>query len=347
MKSVLCLGLMLLALPTLGVERIFDFDAASVDRMPTGFRSLVAGPGKVGDWKIIENPSSSSASSIDSSVTNRFILAQTSKEPRANRIPILLFDEESFGDFKLTTRFKLESGIMEQAAGIIFRFQNESNFYLVQASAVAKKFRCFKVENGVIKPPIGPDLEIAAGVWHTLTVQCEGTRILCALDGNDAIKLVDNTARKSGKVGFCTQADTVGYFADARVNYTPRYPLAQVLVNDALQEFGRLLGLKIFAVRNDGESPVIIASNDRKEIGQAGGKIEQDVILAGRTYFGRDKESVTVTLPLRDRNGDSVAAVRVVMKSFPGQTEDNAQIRALPVIKMMQPRVQSLEALLE
>jgi hypothetical protein len=46
-----------------------------------------------------------------------------------------------------------------------------------------------------------------------------------------------------------------------------------------------------------------------------------------------------VTLPLRDRNGDSVAAVRVKMKSFKGQTEENAILRALPVVKQMQERV--------
>jgi hypothetical protein len=50
---------------------------------------------------------------------------------------------------------------------------------------------------------------------------------------------------------------------------------------------------------------------------------------------------------LRDRNGESIAAVRVVMKSFPGQTEDNAIVRAQPILKLMQPRVQSLETLLE
>jgi uncharacterized membrane protein YdbT with pleckstrin-like domain len=49
---------------------------------------------------------------------------------------------------------------------------------------------------------------------------------------------------------------------------------------------------------------------------------------------------------LRDRNGDSIAAVQVVLKSFPGQTQDNAVARALPIVKRMQAQVQSLEELL-
>ena len=52
-------------------------------------------------------------------------------------------------------------------------------------------------------------------------------------------------------------------------------------------------------------------------------------------------------LPLRDRNGDPIAAVQIILKSFPGQTEDNALLRARPIVSQMQPRVLSLDALLE
>jgi len=50
---------------------------------------------------------------------------------------------------------------------------------------------------------------------------------------------------------------------------------------------------------------------------------------------------------LRDRNGDAMAAVRVVMKSFPGQTEENAIIRAAPIVKALQEKIRSLEDLIE
>jgi hypothetical protein len=50
---------------------------------------------------------------------------------------------------------------------------------------------------------------------------------------------------------------------------------------------------------------------------------------------------------LRDRNGDIIAAVRVVMKSFIGQTEANALARATPIVREMQLRVQSFADLAE
>ncbi len=44
---------------------------------------------------------------------------------------------------------------------------------------------------------------------------------------------------------------------------------------------------------------------------------------------------------------DAIAAVRVTLESFPGQTEQNALVRTLPVIKQMQARVTTREDLLQ
>ena len=54
-------------------------------------------------------------------------------------------------------------------------------------------------------------------------------------------------------------------------------------------------------------------------------------VLSKRGYFyGKGSGEVVLTLPLHDNNGDKVAAVRLVMKSFVGQTENNALARAMP-----------------
>jgi hypothetical protein len=340
----------LMALPVCAAEKVFNFSEYPLDRCPSNFSSIVAGPGKPGEWKVILDevpPVLEPITPQARSVSKRSVLAQLARDPQANRFPMLIFNDDTYGDFKLTTRFKIAGGALEQMAGIVFRFQNESNFYLAGGSALGKSFRCFKVENGVVKPPFGPEMEISKGKWHEMTVQCEGTRILCTLDGKDAIKLIDNTsAGVGGKVGFWTLSDSVSYFVDAKITYTPRQALAQELVREALKKYPRVLGLKVFAVR-DGGTPTVVGSKDESEIGHSGGATEADVIRNGTPYYSRSKDSATVTLPLRDRNGDPIAAVRVVMNTFPGQTEDNALLRAQPIIKQMRARVQSLEDLWE
>ena len=71
-----------------------------------------------------------------------------------------------------------------------------------------------------------------------------------------------------------------------------------------------------------------------------------EVIKTGQTWFGKEKQTVSVIMPLKDRNGEPIAAVRVVMKSFKGQTEENAIVRAAPIVREIQQRVGSLEDLI-
>ena len=341
-------ALMTLAAPA--AERIFKFSDEPLDRTPPGFRSTVAGRGKAGDWKVIWDetpPALESLMSRTSPGGGRAVLAQVARNASGSHFPMLIFEKETYGDFKFTSRFKIVGGALEQMAGLVFRFQDESNFYFVGASALGNTFQCSKVVNGELKPPIGPSLVISKGAWHELAVECEGTRIVCFLDGKEAIKLIDASGNRAGKIGFVTQADSVSHFTDAKVTYTQIESLAQKLVRDAMKEYPRLLDLKMYAVSPGGKEAVVVASKDAKDIGQPAGKTEQDVIALGRVYFGKRKGSALVAVPLRDRNGDPIAAVCVVLKSFPGQTEDNAAARAQPVVQGMQARVTSLEDLLQ
>jgi hypothetical protein len=219
---------------------------------------------------------------------------------------------------------------------------------VVQVSVLRGTFRCSKVVNGEMKPPLGPEVKVVKGEWHELAVQCEGTRITCSLDGNDLIKLVDNSVSGTGgRIGFCTQADSTACFVDAKVVFTPLESMAKKLVQETFKEFSRLVSLKIIAARSPADKLVVVASNNDHELGQAGGAVACDVIQTGHSYFGKGKDTVTVMLPLRDHNGDIMAAVAIEMKKFLGQTEDSALVRGQPIIRKMQAQVQSLEDLLQ
>lgn len=344
----LSLGLWLaMSLPTFGAERVFDFQELPVDKTPPGFRSVVAGKGKVGDWKIIMDevpPLLAPLTDKAPVVTRRAVLAQLSQDPTDERFPLLIFDGESFTDFTLTTRFKLIGGGLEQMAGIAFRIQNEQNFYVIRASGLGKNVRFYKVVNGERSAPIGPQVEIAKGVWHELKIECKGNQIHCWLNGKEAIPPLTDNSFTSGKIGFWTKSDSVSYFADTKMIYTPREPLAQAIVRGTVAKYPRLLGLKVYTLDEKGE-PRLVASKNEKEVGTAGGKNEKDTITQGHIYYGKDKKSVSVVMPLRDHNGEPMAAVRLTMESFTGQTEQNALVRATPIVKEMQARVQTLEEL--
>jgi hypothetical protein len=335
-----------LSLSARAAELKFDFGDFSVNQTPRGFRSALLGQGKPGDWKVVMDevpPLLAPLTSKAPVVTRRAVLAQLSQDPTDERFPLLIYDGDTFGDFTLTTKFKLVGGELEQMAGVAFRIQNETNFYVIRVSA-RNNIRFYKVVNGQRGDLIGPSVEIPKGVWHELSVECKGNQIRCRLNGKEAIPaLTDNTFAR-GKIGFWTKSDSISYFTDTKLTYTPRELLAQAIVRDTVKKYSRLVELKIYVLNDRGE-PRLIASKTESEVGGIGGDAEKNVIAHDAIYYGKDKDTVAVIMPLRDRNGESIAAVRVVMKSFAGQTEQSALVRAMPIVKEMQARVQTLQEL--
>ncbi len=335
-----------LALPVFGAEIKIDFSNFPTNTPPPGFHSALAGGGEPGHWTIVMDESPSAFAPLTPQagrvpdMTQHAVLAQLSQDPADERFPMLVYDKETFKDFKLTTRFKIVSGVAEQMAGIVFRYQNASNFYVIRASALGHNLRFYKVVNGLRGNLLGPDLDISTNVWHTLGIQCQGNQIICLLDEHSVMPTMTDNTFTAGKIGFWTKSDAVSYFGDTTINYTPRVPMAQLLVEGMMQKYPRILELRVYTLNDKGD-PQIIASNNGKEIGQPGTDAEKGAITTGMVYFGRGKGTVAVTMPLTDRNGDSVAAVRVQLKSFLGETQDTAVERARLIVKQMQAQVVS------
>lgn len=344
-------AIVLLALSAAAAEKKFDFSEVRENQAPPGFRSVVVGQGKPGDWKVILDevpPLMPRLTREASALTKQAVLAQMAEDRTDEHFPLLIFDDEVYGDFALTTRFKTVRGAAEQMAGIAFRIQDEKNYYVVRASSLGKTFKFYRVVNGVRGVPVGPEVPIPSAVWHEMTVECKDNQIRALLNGKELINLTDKVdPLKIGKIGFWTKSDSVSYFADTRIVYTPREPPAQALVRDTVKKYPHLLDLKIYVPAEDRKAPRLLAAKDEKALGEAGGKPEASAIGQGAIFYGKGKGTVSVIMPLRDRNGDSIAAALIKMKSFPGQTEQNALGRAQPIVREMQDKVQSLQDLLE
>jgi hypothetical protein len=339
---------LLAGLPAAAAQKAFDFGLLKEGDTPPGFRSVLSGAGKPGEWKIVMDETPSAMPPLNPgapSVSRRPVLAQVSTDRQDERFPMLIYEPETFGDFSLTTKFKTVEGKVERMAGLAFRIQNETNYYVLRASSLGNTFRFYKVVNGQRGAIIGPEIPIPSGTWHEMTVECKGNKIRCFLNGQSVIPELTDNSFQAGRIGFWTKSDSVTYFTDCRVTYTPRADPALAMVRDVLKRYPRLLDLQMFALRPGGTNSVMIAARDEASLGRPGGKVEADVLAAGTTYYGKEKDSVSVVRPVRDRNGDIVAVVRVLMKSFPGQTEQNAVVRAAPIVKELQEKVLDREDL--
>jgi hypothetical protein len=349
------------ALLASAAEIKFDFAQFQQGRIPPGFVSLVSGPGKPGEWKIMDEAVAPAVSPLLTNLPDTLaatakhtVLAGFSAEAAPSHSPILLFTNETFANFTLTTRFKIVSGTTAPEAGIAFRLQDASNYYVIRASTQGNLL-WYRVVGGVRYDAqgIGVQIPIPPDVWQDLRVECVGNSIRAILNGKLMIPpvradaptndvAVNDSTFAAGKTGFWTAGDTVAYFADTRIEYTARVPLIQTVIASVMKKNSRLLGLKVYALK-DSPVPVVVADGKDHDLGLAGGKAEADVIANGRIYYLKLTGSVEVTQPLRDRNGEVIAALKTTLTTFRGETQDNAVARATQIKKAVESGLSVLQ----
>lgn len=333
-------------------ELNFDFTSTPSGKTPEGFKSYLVGSGPEPVWQVMQDDAPSAFAPLTSkgnTTTKAAVLAQTSADGTDERYPIIFNEGDYFGDFTFTTKFKLVSGIKERMAGIVFRAQDQYNFYVLRASGLGNTFRFYKVVGGIRQPPIGPEISIPSGVWHEMSVQCEANKIRCFLNGKQVIpELTDNTFI-NGKVGFWTKSDSVSYFTHAKVTYTPRVIYAQKVVDLLMERFPRTLAIKVYGPKVGSTNIVLLASSSKvseNEIAEDS-SVAGTAIAANTPMLYSSKTIVKVTMPVHDRNGDPMAAVRVELDPFFGQTEQTSLARAMVYKAEIEARVKNLKEFFE
>lgn len=338
------LALCLAAVNTLrAAELSFDFADTPLNTAPKDFVSLLEGKGTKGDWKVVEAEMPAALPSLSGQSSRKSIgrvVVQTSREETAGRYPLFVYQGDTYADFKATVRFKVMEGKVEQMAGLAFRVQDEKNYYYVRASMEGTVY-FFKVVDGVRSSPIGSRIPMNRGEWYELTIQCTGNQIRTSLNGKEAIPMLTDKTFVAGKIGLWTAADSLSYFAHLKIDYVPREILAQSLVRSALLKYTRVDDIQVFSKLPKDPVIKVIASAKPADLGKVATIVETDVLEKSRIYHSKISKTVTMTLPLHDSNGDTVAAVRIVMQSFPGETEKTAITRAVPIIKLMESRIRN------
>jgi 3-keto-disaccharide hydrolase len=193
-----------------GATRKVDFSDSTVGQAPKGFEfGHTAKAGAAGKWI------------VQSEGDNKY-LAQVDADNTRTRFPVAVVSDISAADVDLSVRFKPVSGRVDQAAGLVWRFQNEDNYYIVRANALEDNVVLYKVESGKRTDlPLkgegrtyGKKSEVPSGQWSTLRVVANGRLFEVYLNGSKLYEVEDATFSKPGKVGVWTKADSVTQFDD-------------------------------------------------------------------------------------------------------------------------------------
>lgn len=193
--------------------RTIDFSQDTAAQPPRGFQfGHTAGVGAPGRWI------------VQAEGGNKY-LAQLDADSTRSRFPVAVLTDVSAADLDLSVRFRPVSGRVDQAAGLVWRYQNEDNYYIVRANALEDNVVLYKVENGRRTDlPLkgegrtyGKDAEVPSGQWSTLRVTASGPLFTVYLNGRKLYDVEDTTFTKAGRVGVWTKADSITHFDDLTV----------------------------------------------------------------------------------------------------------------------------------
>jgi hypothetical protein len=139
------------------------------------------------------------------------VLAQTA-ENTGNEFNVAVYDGASLKDVELSVDIRAISGNEDQGGGLVWRYIDAGNYYIVRFNPLEDNFRFYKVFNGRRIQLASADATVPEGSWFNLTVVMKGSEVSCSLNGKELINFSDETFPAAGKTGFWTKADAVSDF---------------------------------------------------------------------------------------------------------------------------------------
>ncbi len=215
-KSFSMTFLLFVTTTVLAQTTTIDFNQDKAGEPPSGFSTGLTGRGRPGKWVVTKDSTSPNQGNV---------LAQTDADSTGYRFPICVYDGLTAKDVDVSVKFKPVSGKVDQGAGIVWRYQNKDNYYIVRANALEGNVVLYKVESGKRTDlPLkgkgrtyGMKDKVLSGEWGTLRVVARGNVFEVYHNGKKLYEVEDETFKEGGKVGLWTKADSVIYFDDLQV----------------------------------------------------------------------------------------------------------------------------------
>jgi hypothetical protein len=187
------------------------FEDALAGKLPVAWRQRSVGDGRT-EWKVLSTDSGQ-------------VLAQVQNTNPNRHFNVAWRSADELQDGYLSVRLRPLSGQHDQGGGLVWRLQDEANYYVVRANPLEDNVVLYKLENGVRTdlPLVGLGRTYGMNVpkmgegWHTLAVDVKGDLFTVLLDGKALFQVRDKTFTERGHLGLWTKADAATLFDDCTV----------------------------------------------------------------------------------------------------------------------------------
>lgn len=185
------------------VVKAWNFDQDKPGQVATGWQNLV------GSWQVITDPTAPTPPNTFGLPPGRTL---TSLIHFLNYYPMTVVkDPTEYTDFTLEASFKAAGGRFDCSGGLIFRYENPQNFYVVSAGCPSDYFQFSRMYKGgldLIKQQVVPT---DRDVWYKLRLEAQGTHFTFFDNGKQIFDADDSKIAK-GRIGLWARADSQARF---------------------------------------------------------------------------------------------------------------------------------------
>ena len=167
----------------------------------------MTGIGRPPDWQAVADPEG----------PDGWALEEMARDPTDLRFPLCISEQAVTRDVDATLRFKPLSGTRARVAGLLFRAQSASDYYVVRADALDNSVRFYRMEKGKRSQLAGKEAPLASDQWHSLRVIASNDRFEVALDGKPLFEVTDRSLPQAGAMGVWSQADSITHYGSLLV----------------------------------------------------------------------------------------------------------------------------------
>jgi hypothetical protein len=166
---------------------------------------------------------------LDATAPSRPNVFVTAPGPTGDaEVSLAVFDKVTCRDGDVSVKFKIDSSQRRaKTAGLVWRYQDPRNYYLLHFSVDEKNIALFRIQDGQSRPiPIAGNKsgvfsvahDLRVNQWYAAKVVFRGRDIRVLFGNRQLFDAVDDTLPNSGKAGLWTRGSTQAAFDDFRID---------------------------------------------------------------------------------------------------------------------------------
>jgi hypothetical protein len=141
-------------------------------------------------------------------------LIEASRVAEPSRFPLCIADLPVLRNASVELPFVAHEGGSARVAGLVLRFVDPQDFYVVEADALAGRVHLLSIINGERREIAGRDARLVVGKAVTLGVKAVDNRFDITLDGKALFEATDAGLTAPGRLGIWSRADSDTSFGD-------------------------------------------------------------------------------------------------------------------------------------